>query len=131
MVFLHSIRLHPGGAYIQLYCHGHSLEEIPFYSTKEITDFHKIDYLSTVVHDFGRRMLTLLSVDEILLTRNVNCSTCFRGLPHKVEITPSLKHMDMNLRSSRVQWLLSIALGYTDGIRQRWVYLREALYHLC
>ena len=51
--------------------------------------------LSIVVNALARRMLTLLSVDEILLLRYVNWSTNFRGLPLRVEMVPScLKHMN-------------------------------------
>ena len=42
------------------------------------------DYLSIAVHAFAMRMLKTLSVDEILLSRFVNWSTNFRGLPLKV-----------------------------------------------
>ena len=48
-----------------------------------------IDKLSIAVQAFARWMLTSLLVEEILLLRYVNLSTCFRGLPLKVEITAS------------------------------------------
>ena len=53
------------------------------------SNFHIINNQSIEVHTFAGRILTLLSVDEILLHRYVNLSTNFR-----VEMAPSrLKHM--------------------------------------
>ena len=43
-------------------------------------DFYMIDSLLIVVHVFTMRMLTSLSVDEILLPRYVNLSTNIRGV---------------------------------------------------
>ena len=40
----------------------------------ERSDFHLVDELSIVVHAFTMQMLTLLSVDEILLLKCVNWS---------------------------------------------------------
>ena len=40
-----------------------------------------IYYLLIAVYAFARHMLTSLSVNEILLSRYVNGSTNFRGLP--------------------------------------------------
>ena len=45
-----------------------------------------IDSLSIAFNIFARCMLTSLSVDEILLLRDGNQSTIFRGLPFKVKI---------------------------------------------
>ena len=45
------------------------------------SNFHMIDNLLIAVHAFPMHMFTLLSVDEIMLMRYVNCSTNFRGLP--------------------------------------------------
>ena len=60
----------------------------------DITDFHMIDSLSIGVSTFVRRMLTLLSADEILLPRYMNLSTNFRGTSFRVKIAPSrLKHL--------------------------------------
>ena len=52
----------------------------------ERSDLHRINNLSIEVCVFTRHMLTLLSVDEILLPRYVNWFTNFRGLPLKVEM---------------------------------------------
>ena len=61
----------------------------------EWLDFHVVIILLIVVHDFSMRMLTSLSVDEILLPRYVNWSINFKGLPFKEEMAPSyLKHMN-------------------------------------
>ena len=58
------------------------------------SDFLMIDNLSIAVHTFTRHMLSLLSVNEILLPRYVNLSTNFRGLSLRVEIVCShWKHM--------------------------------------
>ena len=46
------------------------------------------------VHAFPIRMLTLLSVDEILPSRNVKWSTNFRCFSFNEEIAPCLKHMN-------------------------------------
>ena len=60
-----------------------------------VSDTRMIDNPSIAVHDFTRRMLTLLSIDEILLLRYVNSSTNFSGQPLKVEVAPSRwKHMN-------------------------------------
>ena len=52
------------------------------------SDFHMPDNLFIAYHVFPIRVLTSLSVDEILLSRYVNCSTGFRGLPSSVEMSP-------------------------------------------
>ena len=53
------------------------------------------DNLFIADNDFPMRALTLLSVDEILLPRYVNCSTGFKGLLLSVEMSPFfLKHMN-------------------------------------
>ena len=44
------------------------------------SDFYIIDNLSIAVHDFPKRISTSVSVDGILLPRNVMWSTYFRGL---------------------------------------------------
>ena len=54
------------------------------------SDFPMIDNLSIAVHACARRMLTLLSVGEILLLRDVNLSTNFGGLPLRIEMAPRL-----------------------------------------
>ena len=41
----------------------------------ELSDFYMTDSLSIAVHDFARRMLTLLLFDEILLPRCMDLST--------------------------------------------------------
>ena len=61
----------------------------------ERSDFHMIDNVSVALHNFAWRILTSLSVDEILLPRHVNWSTNFKNLPFKDEMAPShLKHID-------------------------------------
>ena len=55
----------------------------------ECSDFHLVFNLSRVVHAFPRHMLTLLSVEEILLTKYVNWSTNFRNLLFDEEMAPS------------------------------------------
>ena len=67
----------------------------PFFVFSERSDFHMITYLSKAVHAFARCMLTLLSVDRILLPWYVYLSINFKGLPFRVEVFPScLKHMN-------------------------------------
>ena len=52
-----------------------------------------INNLSIAVRAFTLCMLTLLSVDEILLLRYVNLSTNFRSLLREIEMAPlHLKH---------------------------------------
>ena len=48
------------------------------------SEFYMIDNLSSIPC-FSKRMMTSLSVDEILLSRYMNWSTNFRDLPFKVE----------------------------------------------
>ena len=50
----------------------------------EISGFHMIDNLSIEVHAFPTCILALLSVDEILMSRYLNMSPNFRGIPLKV-----------------------------------------------
>ena len=52
-------------------------------------NLHIIDNLSIAVYALPMYILTLLSVDGILLPRYVNWSTNFRGLPFYVEMAPS------------------------------------------
>ena len=54
------------------------------------SDFHPIDILLIAFHAFASCVLTSLSVDEILLSDNMNWSTNFRGLPIRVEMTSFL-----------------------------------------
>ena len=61
-----------------------------------------IDKLSIAVHAFAMSMLTLLSVDEILLPKYVNFSTDFKGLPLSVEMT-----------LSRSKYMYSVLFGFT------------------
>ena len=54
-----------------------------------------IDRLSLGVYDCSYLMLTSLSVNEILLSRDVKWFSNFRGFPLKVEMASSgLKHME-------------------------------------
>ena len=51
-------------------------------------DFQVTDRLSLAVHAFASRVSMSVSVDEILLPRQVNLSTSFRELPFTVEMSP-------------------------------------------
>ena len=57
--------------------------------SSERLDFHMVDNLSIAVHAFPMRMLTSLSVDEILEPMYVKSSTDYSALSFKVEMTPS------------------------------------------
>ena len=48
-----------------------------------------VDNSSIAVHTLPACMLTSLSVDEILLPRDMNGSTNFKGLPFNEEMAPS------------------------------------------
>ena len=88
------------------------------------SDFHLIDNLSIAFSIFHRRMLTSLSVDEMLLPRYVKLSTNFRVLPLREERVPfRLKHM-YSLHSCRSQYFLLHALDNAGGIVLVLVYLR-------
>ena len=50
------------------------------------SNFLMINNMSMAVHAFSRRMMSSLSVDKILLSRYMNKSNNFRGLPLKIEI---------------------------------------------
>ena len=63
------------------------MEKFPFILS-EVSDFHIVSNLSIVAHALPMAMLTLLSVDEILLLRYVNWPTHFRGLQFN-EVVPS------------------------------------------
>ena len=67
-----------------------------------------IDNLSIAIHALLMRMLTSLSVDEILLLRYVNWSSYFRGLPFYGEMVLSLFY----LSPSMDQYLLLPAPGF-------------------
>ena len=56
------------------------------------SDFYMIDNLPITILAFVRRMLTSLSVDEILLARYANWWTNSRSLPLRVGMVPCLKH---------------------------------------
>ena len=59
------------------------------------SDFHSVINLSKAVLALPMHMLTLLSVDEILLLGYVNWSTNFRGLLFHEEMAPfGLKRMN-------------------------------------
>ena len=51
-------------------------------------DFHMTESLSVAAHAFASRVSMSVSVDETLLPRQVNLSTCFRELPFSVEMSP-------------------------------------------
>ena len=55
------------------------------------SDFHMTDNLSIAVHVFAWRMLTSVSVDEILLPKYVNLSTNFRSRTLRVDGSFSFK----------------------------------------
>ena len=52
------------------------------------SDFHMTDTLSIAVQAFACHELMSFSVDETLLPRLVNLSTCFKGPPLSVEMSP-------------------------------------------
>ena len=51
-------------------------------------DFHMTDSLLIAVHAFVSRVLMSFSVDEMLLPRQVNQSTSFKGPPFSLEMSP-------------------------------------------
>ena len=55
-----------------------------------LSDFHMDVNWSIAVHALPMHIWTSLSVDEILLPKNVKWSTNFRGLPFNAEMAPSL-----------------------------------------
>ena len=64
--------------------------------------FRVIDNSSIAFHAFAMRMLTSLSVDEILLPRYMNLSSNFRDLLLKMEMALStLTRFDLCLRGSQ------------------------------
>ena len=66
------------------------------------SDFHMINNLSIAIHAFPMYILTLLSVDEILLPRYVNWSINFKDLQSSVEMASfCLKHSTLFYLSSR------------------------------
>ena len=69
------------------------------------------DQISIWVKTFARRMLTSLSVDEMLLLRYVNLSINSRDPPLKVEVTPSCLKPEFCFRAS-YYWLQTIQLGF-------------------
>ena len=78
-------------------------------------------------------MLSLLSVDEILLLEYVNLFTHFRGQPLKMNMSPSrFKGMNYILFFTQRRIFLLFALAYTVGYQIGQVFLREisAGYHL-
>ena len=84
------------------------------------SDFRMIDNPSIVVHALYRRMLTSLSVDEILLLSNLNWSTNFKGFLLKVKIAFYLKHMNwyiwIHLESNAFYYLLqAMLMGFGLG----------------
>ena len=82
------------------------------------SDLHKINKQSIAVSTFAKRMLTSISVGKILLPGYVNLSTCFRGLPLKVDIAPSrFKSENFYLRSREGHCLFLLASGYLGEIR--------------
>ena len=88
----------------------------------ELTDLYMIDNLSVAVHGFPMCILTLLSVDKILLPRYVNWSINFRGLPSDVGLASfCLKILFKGwtlfyMSSHRGQCLLLPAPGYVAEI---------------
>ena len=82
------------------------------------SDFHTTENLSIAVHAFARRMLTSLSVDEMLLSRYVNRSTDFKGLPLKVEMAPFwLNIYDLCFICVRIETNVSCCLLYAIQLR--------------
>ena len=63
--------------------------------SSERSNLHVINNLSITVYAFPLHILTLLSLDEILLPRYVKWCTNFKGLPFNGEMAPScLQHMN-------------------------------------
>ena len=87
------------------------------YTLSDKSDFHLIDNLSISVSTFIWHVLTLLSIDEMLLPRYANWSANFRGLPLKVKMIPFYLH------SYRGQCLSLFDLGHAVGILLGIVYL--------
>ena len=74
------------------------------------------------------RMLTSLSVDEILLPRYVKWNTNFRNWLSNVENTPScLKYMNIFYLCSRQSWLADCS-GFAAEIRFEELYLRKIIF---
>ena len=65
----------------------------------ERSDFLAIVNISVVVHTLPMSMLTLFSIDEILLPRYMNCSTNFRSLPFHKQM--ALSWFSMNTKGNK------------------------------
>ena len=76
------------------YNHTVALTWLHFRRIPILSDFHMVDNLLIMVHVLPMRMLTSLSVDEILLPRYMNRFTNFRDLPFNEMISSLLKHMN-------------------------------------
>ena len=57
-----------------------------FFILSDRSDFYMINNHPIASHALSGRMLTSLSVDEMLLTMYMNCSTNFSDLPRTVEM---------------------------------------------
>ena len=81
-------------------------------------------------HVFPIRVLTSLSVDEILLPRYVNCFSVLRGLLSSVEVPSFLNSCTQCYRSShRGQYSLLPPPSYVVVTQPVPVYLQEAQGH--
>ena len=99
----------------------------PVFFSLERSDFHMINNLSIAIHTFVKYMLASLSVDERLLSRYVNLSIYFIGLPLKVKTAPSRFKQCILLA---ITWKLMFTAGCSRLSSRIWfglVHLREAL----
>ena len=87
-------------------------------------DFHVINNLSITDYTLLMRILTLLSIDEILLSRYGNWSTNFSGF----FLFPT---HELYKRSRGDQCFLLLASYCAAEIRFEQVYLQEAVAYLC
>ena len=71
-----------------------------YFILSEGSDFCMINDFSIAVQTFPTSILTLFSVDEILLSKYVNCFHNFRGLPLKEEMALSTDFKERVFRKS-------------------------------
>ena len=92
-------------------------------------DLYMINNLLIAVLAFARKILTSLSVDEMMLLIYKNCSTGFKGQPLKVKMVFLIQATwaQFYLPLSGDQCLLLLAQVYVIWIRIRLVYLQYRL----
>ena len=91
-----------------------------------------INHPPIAVHAFLTRILTSLSVDEILLLRDGNLSTTIKGLSFNIEMSPTcLKHMNSLLFTERSISLAGWSRLYSRDSARMDVFARCACLHLC